>query len=147
RLVMEREAYRREAERLAQQLNDANFDTSSIDDHVRRWQAELEQARIAQRSRDEAAQKLRELTDRLLVEGDGRSRQQIEDELAGMDVPTLADRSDAFGAHLDQGAATPSRLAVERAATHQALDAISGGDAAAHAEAVRQEALADMDVS
>ena len=144
RLVMEREAYRREAERLAQQLNDPNFDPSSIDDHVRRWQAELEQARMAQRSRDEAAQKLRELTDRLLVEGEGRSRQQIEDELEGVDVSTLAERSDALGAELEQAAATRSRLAVERAAAHQALDAISGGDAAAQAEARRQEALADM---
>src|SRR5690606_33912030 len=144
RLVMEREAYRREAERLAQQLNDPNFDPSSIDDHVRRWQAELEQARMAQRSRDEAAQKLRELADRLLVEGEGRSRQQIEDELEGVDVSTLAERSDALGAELEQAAATRSRLAVERAAAHQALDAISGGDAAAQAEARRQEALADM---
>src|SRR5690606_9486729 len=53
-------------------------------------------------------------------------------------------RSDALGAELEQAAATRSRLAVERAAAHQALDAISGGDAAAQAEARRQEALADM---
>lgn len=108
------------------------------------WTKALGRQRDAQRSHDDARMRLAQLNERLLQEGAGRSRTEIEAELAATDPSALALKLEALQAEVADAAATLSRLAVERDRARQALEAISGGDAAALAEAQRQEALADM---
>ncbi len=132
------------ARRVAEALNDRDFDDETPDTHVRRWAAEAELVRQRERLREDARRRLAELTDRLLQEGEGRTRQAIEAELEGADVTVFAARSDALSAALEEAAAARSALAVECEQARKALEAISGSDEAAQAEARRQEALADM---
>ncbi len=143
-MAAEVERYGSAAAGLARQLHDREFLPDAVDTHVRRWKSELDAARMAQRAREEANARLADLNERLLLEGEGRSRLEIEAELAVIDISTLAIRADALAAELEQAAGARSRLAVECEQARQALEAISGGDAAAQAEARRQEALADM---
>ncbi|NYT24262.1 AAA family ATPase [Alcaligenaceae bacterium] len=144
RMESELEGFGRAAQALALRLRDADFDPAAVHEHVRRWVLRLEQAQAAERSREEARQRLAELSERLLQEGEGRSRPQIEAELESIDVAALAGRAEALRTALQHAASVSSRLAVEREQARKALEAISGGDTAAHAAARRQEALADM---
>lgn len=142
RMAEAHEGYAAAVERLAAALGDEAADDT--DTRVRRWVARLDQARAAERECEEARRRLDELNARLLQEGEGRSRQEIEAELEEVDVSTLAIQSEELDAALEEAAATSSRLAVERQQARSALEAVSGGDEAARAEARRQEALADM---
>lgn len=144
RMMQELEHYARAAVALAQSLHDAGFDPADTDPHVRRWLAQLEHARAVEREKDEATRRLAELTESLIQQGEGRSRAQIESELDAVDVSTLANQSETAGAALEEAAAASNRLAVECEQARNALDAISGDDTAARAEARRQEAIADM---
>lgn len=144
RMAAELGRYAEAAAQLASQLQHGAFDPKAVDTQVRHWVAALERARTDERERDEARRRLAELNDALLHEGEGRSREQIEAELADIDVSTLKVQSEARAAALEQAAAARTALAVEREQARQALEAISGGDAAAVAAACRQEALADM---
>lgn len=144
RMAAELESHVQAAQQLAADLRDDAFEPAAVDSHLRRWVSGLEQARMAERVRSEARQRLEELHERLLQEGEGRSREQIEAELAQVDVSTLATQSDALRAELEHAATLSSQLAVECAEARKALASIAGGDAAALAEARRQEALADM---
>lgn len=144
RMTHELERYAQAAVALGRSLYDPGFDPADPDTHVRRWLAQLEQSRAAEREREEAARRVAELNEGLIQQGEGRSREQIESELNGIDVSTLASQSEAVGRALEEAAATSNRLAVECEQARTALDAISGGDTAARAEAQRQEAIADM---
>jgi len=132
------------ASQLAALLQDAAFDSASTEAHVRRWAGELEQASAEARLREETRQRLAELNERLLQEGEGRSREQIESALKAVDISTLSQQAEVLSAALEQAAATRSALAVEREQARKVLESVAGGDAAAQAEARRQEALADM---
>src|SRR5690606_1494264 len=94
--------------------------------------------------REQARQRLQLLGADLLKEAEGRSREQVEAELAQIDLATLATESEALGLQLEDAEHERDRLAIERQNARQALEEISGGDDAAQAEAMRQEALADM---
>lgn len=131
-------------EALARSLEGPGIDLQDTDALVRRWVTRLERARAAEREREGTGQRLAELNERLLQEGEGRSREQIEAELDAVDISTLAIQSETLDTAIAEAAASSNRLAVERQQARSALDAISGGDAAATAEARRQEALADM---
>lgn len=142
RMMESLDDYVRSVGRLAAGLGDESQE--DVDALVRRWVARLEQARAAERERGEARRRLEELNERLLQEGEGRSRQEMEAALQGVDVSTLAIQSEKLDAALEEAAATSNRLAVERQQARSALEAVSGGSEAAQAEARRQEALADM---
>lgn len=144
RMAAELQAFRNDARRLADLLGDTAFEEHFADTHVRRWVAELAQARQRRRDELESRQRLAALNEQLLAEGEGRSRQEIEAELDAVDVADFAARAEALAAQLEHVAARRSALAVECENARKALEAISGGDAAAQAEARRQEALADM---
>ncbi|MFA7668837.1 MAG: AAA family ATPase [Burkholderiaceae bacterium] len=144
RMETELERFGQAAQELALRLKDADFDLGAADEHLRRWVLMLEHAQAAERMRDETQQRLRELNERLLQEGEGRSRADIEAELASVDVDALAGQAEALRAALQHAASASSELAVECEKARRALEAISGDDAAAQAAARRQEALADM---
>src|SRR5690606_4249027 len=75
---------------------------------------------------------------------EGRSREEVEAELAQVNVATLPAEAENLRAQLEAAEQERDRLAIERQNAQQALLAISGSDEAARAEAMRQEALADM---
>lgn len=146
RMEQELKRYCQAAAGLAASLadTDTEFAAEDTDTHVQRWLGQLEQARAAERDRTETGHRLDELNERLLQEGEGRSREQIEAEVDAVDVSMLASQAQALDAALEAAASDSSRLAVEWQKARTALEAISGDDAAAQAEARRQEALADM---
>lgn len=144
RMATELARFDRDVEHLAQQLGEAGAGRAPAVTRVARWSAELEQYRQGLRARDEARQRLDELIDKLLEEGGGRSRAQIEAELDAVDMADISAQSEALEAEVEHAAAARSRLAVEREQARTALDAISGSDAAAQVEAQRQESLADL---
>lgn len=105
----------------------------------------------ALRSAVELADQHRVLTERVravelrvLQEGDGHGRQQLQDEMDAVDAEDLVARLAALQADISQAAERQSALAVELDNAQRTLDAIAGADAAARAEARRQEALARM---
>ena len=136
--------FERDALNLAATLGLAETEARQVETLVASWAVELEQHRQAVRARDEARQRLTELGDKLLEEGGGHSREQIEAEVDAADLADLSAQHEMLAAELEQAAEERSRLAVELEQTRKALQAISGSDAAAQAEAERQAALADM---
>ena len=120
---------------------DGNSDPDTL---VAAWRQSLHQYHQSQRAIQQAQDRLVQCQEQLLKEGEGRSREQIEAELADVDIAELAPKSQQLDDMMRGAAAEVSRLAVEREQARQALDEMSGGNEAALAEAQRQEALADM---
>ncbi len=81
---------------------------------------------------------------RLLELGDGYTREQIQEEIEATDLTQLAAEMETLDADITLATSEQTRLAVELAAAVRNLEAISGTDVAAKAEAKRQEALAQM---
>lgn len=129
---------------LAARLQVADFQADQADEQLRRWVAQLEPLRTAVRDREHARQQLATLNTRLLEEAQGWDRQKVEAELAGVEPSSLAAQAEALSLELEEAEHRRDRLAAEREQARSALDAISGSDDAAQAEARRQEALADM---
>lgn len=136
--------FHRDVETLAQRLGQKGVPLHAAGEHLRGWVAELAPLRAAERDREQARQRLQRLGADLLKEAEGRSREQVEAELAQVDFASLAAESEALGLQLEAAEHERDRLAIERQNARQALEEISGGDDAAQAEAMRQEALADM---
>jgi DNA repair exonuclease SbcCD ATPase subunit len=80
----------------------------------------------------------------LLDGGDGLSRTQIEAEFVGEDLTQLAAELAQTNEALDETIKLQNRLSAELADANRALSEIGGSDAAAQAEAKRQEAIALM---
>ncbi|UYO95213.1 ATP-binding protein [Pollutimonas sp. M17] len=100
---------------------------------------------IARSDRHRAlAEQLRAMQARLLAEGDGYDRERLQAEIDTADIPALPARLAALEAEIGQGAEQQNALAVELAEARRELEAMAGADAAARAEAQRQEALARM---
>jgi len=129
---------------LATRLQVSEFQPAMAEEYLRRWVAQLEPLRAAARDREQAREQLARLNARLLQEAEGRDRQQVEAELAAVDLASLATQAEALSLSLEEAEHQRDHLAVKREQARAALDAISGGDDAAQAEARRQEALADM---
>jgi uncharacterized protein YhaN len=83
-------------------------------------------------------------TKQLLEDGGGWNREHIQHEVQNADLERLATDLSEVNAAIEAAAAEQSRLAVEQAEAQRQLDAMGGNDAAARAEARRQEALAQM---
>jgi uncharacterized protein YhaN len=81
---------------------------------------------------------------KLLQDGDGYSFDQLRAELDAADLSVLPLQAQALEAEIHDMTERLSRAAVELADAQRALDAMAGADAAAQAEARRQEALARM---
>lgn len=113
-------------------------------DFVRRCLAELAPLRAAQQAREQAHQQWVALNAQLLEAGEGHDRGQLEAALADVDLSVLAADIQSLQLELEEAGHERDRLAVERQNAFNALQAISGSDEAAQAEARRQEALADM---
>ena len=129
---------------LAQRLHCADFQPHDAAKVLRAWVSELAPLRAAERDREQARHRLQLLGADLLKEAEGRDRQQVEAELAHIDLASLGEESEALGLQLEEAEHERDRLAIERQNARRTLDEISGGDKAARAEATRQEALADM---
>lgn len=83
-------------------------------------------------------------TKQLLENGGGWNREQIQHEVQTTGIESLATELNEVDAAIGAAASEQSRLAVEHADAQRQLDSMSGNDAAAQAEARRQEALAQM---
>ncbi|MDS1141350.1 AAA family ATPase [Pusillimonas sp. SM2304] len=81
---------------------------------------------------------------RLLQEGDGLTREQLQAEREAVDPAAILTQWTALQADLEQSSKAQSDLAVELAEARRDLDAMAGADTAARAEARRQDALARM---
>jgi uncharacterized protein YhaN len=81
---------------------------------------------------------------RLLNEGDGYGRAALQAEIDVADISSLPEQLAALQSDIEQGVERQSALAVQLDQAQRELDAIAGADAAARAEAQRQEALARM---
>ena len=85
---------------------------------------------------------------RLRQEGDGRTPVELERECEGIDVDGLAAREESTAAELTTLRDRLAAAAEDRSQAREASQAAGGDDAAARAEAGRQEALAEIrDVS
>lgn len=144
RLKAELHSFRQAVMQLAGRLGCADAGPGMAETLLRRWVAELGPLRAAERDREQARRQLATLSTRLLEEADGRDRAQVEAELAQVDFSTLAGEAEALGVQIEEAEHQRDHLALEREQARTALEAISGGDDAAQAEARRQEALADM---
>lgn len=80
----------------------------------------------------------------LLKNGDGYTREQIQEEIEGADLAQLTADLDTLNADINTAMAEQTRIAVELADAVRKLESISGTDAAAKAESQRQEALSGM---
>lgn len=129
---------------LAARLQVAAFQADQADEQLRRWVGQLEPLRTAARDREQARQQLATLNTRLLEEAQGWDRQQVEAELEGVEPSSLASQAEALSLELEEAEHRRDSLAAEREQARRTLEAISGSDDAAQAEARRQEALADM---
>lgn len=81
---------------------------------------------------------------RLLSEGDGYGRESLQAEIDAADISSLPEQLAGLQSDIGQGAEQQSALAVQLDQAQRELDAMAGADAAARAEAQRQEALARM---
>ena len=77
-------------------------------------------------------------------EGDGLSAGDLEAECANADIDRIAAQEETNGGELKALQDRLTNVAEARAQAREAFDAIGGDDAAASAEAARQEALAEM---
>ena len=77
-------------------------------------------------------------------EGDGLSVDHLIEECAGVDVDRLAAQEETNAGELDELRRRSAAAAETRSQAREAFEAAGGDDAAARAEAVRQEALAEM---
>ena len=85
---------------------------------------------------------------RLRQEGDGRTPVELERECEGIDVDGLSAREESTAAELTTLRDRLAAAAEDRSQAREAFQEAGGDDAAARAEAVRQEALAEIrDVS
>lgn len=129
---------------LAGRLSKQGISPEQAEEYVRLQVAELAPLRAAQRELEQLTRQLAALRAQLLEAGEGRDRAQLEAELAQADLSSLAVEIQTLQEQLDEAGHERDRLAVERQSALAALQAVSGGDAAAQAAARRQEALADM---
>lgn len=84
----------------------------------------------------------------LLTGGDGLTRDAIEAEIGGTDLSQLPAEIERINTEIADVVQNLAALSSDRATAQTALSAIGGSDAAAQAEAQRQEALSQMsDVS
>lgn len=81
---------------------------------------------------------------KLLDGGDGLTRAQVEEEVDAADLTRLAADLAGINDALAEAVQRQSVLAADHANAERALSEIGGSDAAARAEAQRQEALAQM---
>ena len=77
-------------------------------------------------------------------EGDGLSVDHLIEECAGEDIDRLAAQEETNASELDDLRERSAAAAETRSQAREAFEATGGDDAAARAEAVRQEALAEM---
>ncbi|HUH61086.1 MAG TPA: AAA family ATPase [Candidimonas sp.] len=158
RLSASRQAHE-QARALSQELSHAKSQMRLADESIQTAEASLRPLldRAGVQSNDLLAQaikrsdqyrRLRETAaitiKQLLENGGGWNREQIQHEVQSADLEALATELSEVHAAIETAAAEQSRLAVEQADAQRQLDAISGNDAAARAEARRQEALAQM---
>ena len=80
----------------------------------------------------------------LAQEGDGLSVDRLVEECAGVDIDRLAAREETNAGELDELRERSAAAAEARSQARETFEATGGDDAAARAEAVRQEALAEM---
>lgn len=144
RLQAELQYFSQDSATLANRLGVTDFQADTASEHVTRWVARLAPLRAAERDREQAKKQLTSLLARLAEEAEGRDRKQVEEELAEVDFSSLAVEAQALSQRLEQAEHRRDELALQREKARAALDAISGGDDAAQAEARKQEALADM---
>lgn len=109
---------------------EALADAVGRSDQYRAWRERVDQAQA-----------------RLLHEGDGLTRAQLQEELDAVDVETLLTEWAGVQAEIEHATKTQSELAVALADAQRKLDAMAGTDNAARAEARRQDALARMSVA
>lgn len=83
-------------------------------------------------------------TARIIELGDGLGLAELAAEVAAEDLSTIAARVDEVAAATDAAQADRERCILTKKVADDALAAIDGSAAAAEAEALRQEALADM---
>lgn len=140
----ELQAFSQNVETLAQRLKRSHVPMGSAAEYVRAWVAELAPLRAAERDREQARQRLQGLLASLHEAAEGRNRKQVEAELAEVDVATLPAAAEDLRLQLEVAEQEQDRMALERQNALHALETISGSDDAARAEAMRQEALADM---
>ncbi len=102
--------------------------------------------RAIERSDDLRALKteLGEALRRLEQEGDGLAVDALEQECCDVDIATAQEREGAVDEELKDLRGRLSAAAGDRTEARTAFEAIGGDDAAARAEAARQEALAEM---
>lgn len=141
---IERQTFLEAVADLAARLQWSGFQADAAEDHLRAWVTELTPLRAAQRDCEQARQRLQGLVESLHEAAEGRAREDVEAELAQVNVATLPAEAEDLRAQLEVAEQERDRLAIERQNAQQALLAISGSDEAARAEAMRQEALADM---
>ncbi len=77
-------------------------------------------------------------------EGDGLAVEDLERECAGVDIDHVAAREETVRAGLSELGERSSEASDARTLAREAFRGVGGGDAAARAEALRQEALAEM---
>lgn len=85
-----------------------------------------------------------EILDALRSEGDGLSVAELEEECDGVDFDQVSAREESISQNLSEMRERLLEAREHRAEARQAFEAIGGNDSAARAEAVRQEALAEM---
>ncbi len=144
RLQSELQQFASKTVALAKRFSEEGIRPEEAEDFLRAQVAELVPLRAAQREREQLRQQLMGLQTQLLEAGEGHDRAQLEAELARANLSALAAEIQNLQHQLDEAGHERDRLAVERQNALAQLQAISGGDAAAQAEARRQEALADM---
>ncbi len=93
------------------------------------------------RSLEEAVRKAEK---ELVLGGDGLSRSALQAELDAVDVTTAAEEVSGIDRALSALQTHQNQVSAERADAQRSLDAIGGADAAARAEAERQDALSRM---
>ena len=89
-------------------------------------------------------QELAVTLDLLEQEGDGLSVDRLIEECAGVDIDRLAAQEETNAGELDDLRRRSAAAAEAGSQAREAFEATGGDDAAARAEAVRQEALAEM---
>ena len=114
---------------------------SESDDELRRAIERSDSLRTLRGELDATLRRLRQ-------EGDGRTPVELENECEDIDVDGLAARDESAAAELTTLRDRLAAAAEDRSQAREAFQEAGGDDAAARAEAVRQEALAEIrDVS
>lgn len=86
----------------------------------------------------------RTIIDKLNQDGDGRSIEELMEECEDVVIDEVTAREASIQAELDDLQMQRTDAAEERSRAREALQAVGGEDAAARAEAERQEALTEM---